>query len=149
MSVISQASGEQLVIQLGNGATPEVFAASYTINTTRTLDLTATASSTELADPITPSNPAQVWRQIKSIDLKFSGSGIADAPSIAALVNWWQGGQPKNVKIIQNRTGAAGGFTFSLAMVVTSLQLAGVRGDLQTFTGTFEASGTIAFAPNP
>jgi predicted secreted protein len=149
MATVQNAPGEQLLIQLGNGATPEVFTATCTINTTRTLDITAIASVTELADCVTPSNPAITYRQIKSYDLKFSGSGIADAPSILAIIQWLQSGAQKNVKIILNRTGANGGFTITLPMVMTSFQIAGTRGDMQTFTGTFEGAGAFTIVANP
>jgi len=148
MATVQNAPGEQLVLQLGNGATPEVFTATCTINTTRTLDLTAIASVTELADCVTPSNPAITYRQIKSYDIKVSGSGIADAPSILALIQWWQGGAQKNCKVVQNRTGAQGGFTITAPFVVTSLQIAGARGDMQTFTGTFELAGAPTVTAN-
>ncbi len=149
MATVANAPGEQLLIQLGNGGTPEVFTASCTINTTRSLDMTAIASSTELADCVTPANPAITYRQVKSIDLKFTGSGIADAPSILAIMQWMQGGAQKNVKVIQNRTGAQGGFTITLPMVITSLQLSGARGDMQTFTATLEMAGAYTIAANP
>jgi predicted secreted protein len=145
---VSNVAGEFLVLQLGNGATPEVFTATATINTTRTLDMTAIASVTELADTVSPSNPAITYRQIKSYDLKFSGSGIADAPSILAIMQWLQSGAQKNAKVIQNRTGAQGGFTVAVPLVITSFQLAGVRGDMQTFTATFEAAGAFTITAN-
>ena len=149
MPNVQNAPGEQLVLQLGNGATPEVFTASCTINTTRALDLSASASTTELADCVTPSNPAVVVRQIKSTDIKFTGAGIADAPSILAIVQWLQSGASKNVKVIQNRTGAQGGFTVTGAMVITAMNLAGMRGDMQTFTATFEGNGAYTIVANP
>lgn len=150
MAIVANAQGEQLILQIGNGATPEVFTSVCTINTTRSLDLIANTTSQELADCVTPANPATVVRQVKSIDLKFTGAGITDAPSFAAvLLPWWQSGAIKNVKVVQNRTGANGGFTFSLPMVCTALNTGGPRGDQQSFTGTFEAAGAITYAVNP
>lgn len=146
---VNNVSGEQLLLLLGNGASPEVFIATSTINTTRSLDMTAIASVTELADVITPSNPAVTYRQIKSYDLKFTGAGIADGPSILALLTFMQSGAQKNIRVVQNRTGAQGGFNITLPMVMTNLQLAGTRGDMQTFTATFEAAGAMTIAANP
>jgi predicted secreted protein len=146
---VNNVAGEQLLVQLGNGATPEVFASTATINTNRAIDMSAVASVTELADTVTPSNPAITYRQIKSYDLKVTGAGVADAPSILALINWWQSGARKNVKLIQNLTGAQGGFTFALPMVITQMQLAGVRGDMQTFTCTLEGAGAMTVTANP
>lgn len=138
MANVQNAPGEQLILQIGNGATPEVFTATCTINTTRGLDRSAKASVTELADCIVPSNPAQTVRQIMSTDLKFTGAGIADAPSILAIEQWLASGAQKNCKIILNRTGAAGGFTISVPLVITAYNLAGARGDMMTFNITCE-----------
>jgi predicted secreted protein len=149
MALVSPASGELLVLQLGNGATPEVFTATCTINTSRSLDLSAKASSAELADCVTPSNPASMIRQVQSTDWKFSGSGVVDAPSIQALLNWFTSGAQKNVKVIQNKTGAAGGFTLTGPAVCTSMQLTGQRGEQQTFTMTVECAGQYTVAANP
>lgn len=149
MANVNNAPGEQLIIQQGNGATPEVFTALCTINTTRSLDLTANATSALLADCVTPSNPAITARQVASVDMKFTGAGVADAVSAQALMSTFLAGATKNYKIVQNRTGAQGGFTFSLPMVITNMQLSGDRGNVaQTFTATFEAAGAITYAPN-
>lgn len=142
MASVNNAPGEQLLILVGNGATPEVFTALCTINTTRTLDIAAKASDTEIADCVTPSNPAYHVRQIQSVDMKFSGAGILDAPSFqAVLLPWALSGAVKNCKVQQNRTSPNGGYTISVPMVVTALQDTGARGDQQTFSGTFEMAG--------
>lgn len=148
MALVQNAPGEQLLIQFGNGATPEVFTASCTINTTRSLDLTGTASSTEIADCVTPSNPAVTVRQIKSTDCKFTGAGIADAPAAWAMLQAQTAGKAINCKVIQNRTGAAGGFTGTGPFVITGLNIAGARGDMQTFTGTFEQANQVTWVQN-
>lgn len=150
MASVNNAPGEQLLLLVGNGATPEVFTALCTINTTRSLDLTVKASATEIADCTTPSNPAYMVRQAQSIDLKFTGNGIADAPSVATtLIPWWQNGSVKNCKLQQNRSSVNGGFTITAPLIMTSLQLQGARGDQQTFTGSFELAGAIVSISYP
>ena len=149
MTAVNNSPGELLLIEQGNGATPEVFTTICSINTTRTLDMTATASTAEIADCATPSNPAYTARQIKSYDLKFTGAGVADAVSVQALVSAFQAGSVHNYKVIQNRSGANGGFTITLPMVITSLQLTGERGNVaQTFTITFECAGLPVYTQN-
>jgi len=146
---VSPAAGEQLLIQFGDGADPEVFTASCTINTTRSLKRSASASTTELADCTNPSNPAQTVRAIKSVDLTFDGAGIADIPSFLAMETWLASGQPKNCKVIINLTGADGGVTYDVALVILSLDLAGTRGEKATFTAAFgQAAAPTSIALN-
>lgn len=149
MALTKNADGAQLILQIGNGGGPETFTATCTINTTRSLKLSATASTTELADCVTPTNPAQIARIIKSVDLTFDGAGIADTPSILALIQWQQSGAQKNVKIIQNLTGANGGWTATGPMVCLSMDVSGARGDSQTFTGSFAQAAQFTFTANP
>lgn len=147
-------AGEQIVLQIGNGATPEVFTASCTINTTRGLTGTAKFSTTEIADCTNPSAPAQTVRAVQSTDMSFDGAGTADGPSLLALLNWNQGANgasnTKNCKIIMNRSGADGGFTISVPMVLESFAITGARGDKSTFTGKWsQASAPTAIVANP
>jgi hypothetical protein len=137
-------AGEQIILQIGNGATPEVFSATCTINTTRGFTGTSKFSTTELADCTNPSNPAQTVRKIQSTDLSFDGAGVTDAPSILPLFQWGGLGQgnantgnsaAKNCKIIAGGSGANGGFTISVALVMESIAVNGARGDEATFTG--------------
>ena len=141
-------SGEHLVIQVGNGQAPEAFIASATINTTRALDISAKASTTEIADTVNPSLPASTVRQIISTDIKFTGSGIADAPSYYALASAALAGTVLDVKILMNLTGAQGGVTFTGKMVITAINLSGTRGDMTPVTSTWEQAAPFTLAQN-
>ena len=141
-------AGEHLVLQIGNGSAPESFVATATINTTRSIDISAKASTTEIADTVNPSLPATTVRQIVSTDIKFTGSGIADAPSYLAIANYALNGTVVDVKITMNLTGAQGGVTFTGKMVVTAVNLSGTRGDMVTFTSTWEQAAAFTLTPN-
>lgn len=147
--IVAAVDGALLVIELGNGASPEVFTPTCTINTSRSVDFSASATATELADCTTPTLPAQTVRQIKSTDSKFSGAGVADAPSILALIQWFASGAQKNIRLVQNLSGANGGWTVAGGYVCTALQVAGTRGEMQTFSITIEqASGSPTVTAN-
>jgi hypothetical protein len=147
---VSVSAGELLVLEIGNGATPEVFTPTCAINTTRSITFAAKASTAEAADCTNPGLPAQTIRQIMSTDLSFDGAGLADGPSMLALVNWNQGGTIKNCKVILNRSGANGGFTVSVPLVCESIQMGGARGEQQTFTGKWsQAAAPTSIAANP
>jgi predicted secreted protein len=146
---VKPVAGELLLLMIGttvSGTT--TYASSAAINTTRSLDLSAKASSTEVSDVTNPSAPAITVRQIQSTDLKFSGDGVADGPSMLSLINLHQNGQPFPCEIVQNTTGANGGWTAAGQLVITSLSLKGTARDMQTFSATFEADGAFTFTAN-
>ena len=145
---VQNASGEQLLLQIGNGGSPEVFTATATINTSRSFSQSAKTSTTELGDTITPSNPAATARQVMSTDSKFDGKGVCDAPSYLVLMQWLKGGLPKNCKIVLNRTGAAGGFTVTGPYVITSLSLDGNARESLNFSASFEQANDITITAN-
>ena len=147
-SPVQYFSGEHLVLQVGNAQAPEAFVATATINTTRALDISAKAATTEIADTINPSLPASTVRQIVSTDIKFTGAGIADAPSYYALANAMLNGQVLDVKITMNLSGAQGGVTFTGKMVITAINLSGQRGDMTTFTSTWEQAAPFTLTQN-
>lgn len=141
-------SGEKLLLLLGNGQQPEAFTASATINTTRSFDITAKASVTEIADTVNPSLPASTVRQTISTDVKFTGSGIADSTGYFMIANAALQGTVLDVKVMTLLTGAQGGVTWTGKMIVTNCQLAGNRGDMATFTATFEQAAPGALTQN-
>ena len=141
-------SGEKLLLLVGNGAAPEQFAASATINTTRALDISVKSSTTEIADAENPSLPATTVRQAISTDIKFTGAGIADAPSYFFLANAALTGAVLDVKITMNLTGAQGGVTFTGRMLITAINMSGTRGDMTTFTSTWEQAAAFTLTQN-
>jgi hypothetical protein len=52
------------------------------------------------------------------------------------------------VQIYLNLTGAQGGVTFAGKMVITSCNLSGTRGDMATFTATFEQAAQFTLVQN-
>ena len=148
MSLVNVAAGELLVIQLGNGATPEVFAASATINTSRAIDFSTAVSTTEVPDAANPTLPAATVRAAKALDSKITGAGVADATSILAWAQWWATGGAKNIKAVLNLTGAQGGFTVSGSYFLTAFNLTGVAREKSTFTATLEQQTTPTITAN-
>jgi hypothetical protein len=145
---VQNVSGEHLLLLLGDGKGPETFTASATINTTRSLDISVKASTTEIADTENPSLPANTVRQAVSTDLKFTGAGVADAPSYLQIANWTNSGQILDARIMLGLTGAQGGFTATGKLLITSCNLSGAARESATFTATFEQAAPFVFAPN-
>lgn len=134
MADVQIKAGEQLLVKIGDGGTPEVFTHPCLINTTRGIKFTTNTTDTEVADCADQSKPAKIVRKAKSVDFSVDGAGKVDAPSVQAFLDWWQSGLPKNVVIQQVGTGAEGGFTGTGAMILKDFDLKGERGGYQDFT---------------
>lgn len=149
MALVAPVGGEELLVKFGDGAGPEVFTASCLINTDRAVEFTSEAVATPLADCSTPSNPATMYRSVKSTDLRITGAGILDSASFLAILQWQQAGTRKNVKVgFLSRTGANGGYTLTGPVVITSLRQSGSRGEQLTVDITLEQAGAFTLAAN-
>jgi hypothetical protein len=148
MSDVAIVAGEQLLIQIGDGADPENFVHSCLINTTRDIAFKSNLTETEVANCADQSQPAKIVRKVKSIDFTISGAGKTDATSVWAFLQWWSGGAPKNCKVVQNLSGAAGGWTGTGQLILSQFKTGGARGDYQDFTGELVPAAPFSWAQN-
>lgn len=148
MADVGIIAGETLLIQLGDGGSPENFTHSCAINTSRGVSFTTNVTETEVADCANPSAPAKIARKAKTIDFTIEGAGKTDATSVWAFLAWWKSGGNKNIKVVQNATGAAGGWTGTGPALLKDFATKGDRGDYQDFTCTIVPATTFAWAQN-
>ena len=121
MSYLVPVLGHQLLIQIGNGASPEVFAHPNVINTTRGLTLTLETEADDLVDFADISGPAGKFRRAKSKDLKIDGAGMMSAADTFAWIERADGGLPFNIKVTDGNWIGTG------AVLCTSLQMSADR----------------------
>ncbi len=148
MPFVGFVSGETLLIKVGDGGTPETFNHPCLINTDRAFEMSADASVTAIADCASPSAPAKTVRQVKSVDTKISGAGKLDATSVKSFLDWLASGAAKNIKVVQNLAGSAGGWTATGSFVLTSFQASGARGEKQDCSITLEQADLVTFTTN-
>jgi len=129
---VSTVAGESLLFLFGDGADDEAFTASCSINTTRKVDMTSNVYTGEIAPCDTPSAPALTRRRIKSLDIKFTGSGLADGASFKALQAKWAAGVQFNGILKQDLAGILG-WTITGPWVIESMSTGGARGEDQAF----------------
>jgi len=119
MADVGIIEGEKLLIQIGDGATTEVFTHPCLINTTRGITFVTT------------------------------GAGIVDKASVLAYIQWLNTAAPKNAKVRQDTTGANGGWTGSGKLLLKDFAITGERGDYQECTLTLVPAGVFTWAVNP
>lgn len=142
MAYIQPVFGQQLTIQVGNGASPEVFSAPHLINTTRGLSFSTAAESDELIDLADQGAPAQMVRRVKSVDIKIDGAGMVHKPSVLEFMQWVKSGLPKNVKV------SDGSWTLTGPVLLTSFQITGDRLKSAECQLTFEQAGEMTLNPS-
>lgn len=79
------ATTKKLLLQFGDGAQPEEFAHSCTINTSQ--DFTIEATTTDATDPNcqNPDAPGWVLRSVDTLSANINGAGTADPVSYGVL----------------------------------------------------------------
>lgn len=106
VSYVNPIATEQLLIKVGDGATPEVFLAPALINGSRGYKGTTTEKTTIVPRTDDPSQPGKTVRKIVATDSEISGEGLINVGDGVTYEAWRLSGQPKNVKVYNNVTGA-------------------------------------------
>ena len=140
--------GEKLLIKIGDGASPEVFAHPCLINTTRDVSFTSNLTTTEVADCNDQSKPAKIVQKVKSVDFTLTGAGKIDKTSVLTYIQWWQSGLAKNAIVDQNTTGADGGWNGAGQLILKDFKITGARGDYQDCTLTFVPAAPFEWTEN-
>lgn len=133
---VNAVSGEEILVQIGDGGDPEVFAHDCMINTDRSINLTATTSDQQIPNCTDPSKPPKTVRRIDSTDSTISGSGILHKDSVLV---WAQ----RRGKIINVRGRIAGALRVAGPYILTEFSITGTARQYST------ASITLVQADEP
>lgn len=148
MTVVAAVNGETILVQIGDGGSPETFAHKCLINTTRSFDFSAEVSSAPIADCGTPGAPAYMKRIVKTISLTIAGAGVYDAASSKFFADWMVSGSLKNVRMNQTNTGANGGWYASCSMALTKFSGGGDARDTADAQIELQSAGAITITAN-
>ncbi|MEI5682355.1 phage tail protein [Mesorhizobium sp. CGMCC 1.15528] len=136
-----QQTGRLLLIQIGDGAEPEVFSNLCGIQT-RSFNMSANDVDTTIPDCVTPANTPQKTGTPGIKNRTFSGSGkyVAGASS-TAFIQHVTDATVFNAKVIVPGLG-----TFTGAWYVTDFTFNGEQEGTMGFDATFVAAGVLTFA---
>lgn len=98
MAITAIPVGSQLLVKVGDAASPEVFAHPCIINLDRAINISHTYEEDEIPDCDTPTNPHSIKREVRSIDVVITGSGKVNASDIDTYLDWAKDGTTKNVQ---------------------------------------------------
>lgn len=118
------ATTKSLLIQFGDGDSPEVYAHNCTINLSK--EFTLEASTIDATEPNCEDEDAPAWvlRAVDTLSAGISGSGTMDPVSYGVLRAKMLAGTAFNVRVKLDLALAAGGGYFQGSYVMTTLGLA-------------------------
>lgn len=111
-------SGENILVQIGDGATPETFAHDCMINGSRSLSMTASTKDQAIPNCTDPSAPDKTVRTVDAKDSQISGEGKLHNSSTLAWLN--RVGTAVNVRVR-----SAGIWRVSGSYILTQFDLTG------------------------
>ena len=141
------ATTKKLLIEFGDGASPEVFTYNCTINTSQ--DFTTEATTVEATEPNCEDIDAPGWvlRSVDTLSANINGAGTMDPPSFTVLRTRMLSGQSFNVRVHIDITGIHGGY-FQGRYVMTSLGIAKEGKGYVTASLALQSDGEIVWVPN-
>ena len=138
-------SGEKILILIGDGASPEVFAHPCLINAERGITFGSSTNPEVVPDCDDPSAPGWVQTEVDGLNATINGSGMHDVGSTEEFFAWYESGESRNVKVKEDKVG---GSTFTGAFKLTEYNFAGNRKAKATGGITLVSDGPVTRADN-
>lgn len=140
------ATTKQLLIQFGDGGSPEAFDHACTINTTQEFTIEATTVDATEPNCDDPNAPGWVLRAIDTLSAGINGAGTMDPVSYGVLRTKMLAGASFAVRAtLAGLAGVAGGGYFEGNYVMTSLGLAKEGKGYVTSTVALSSDGEITW----
>lgn len=136
-------AGTKLLLKVGNGATPEVFAEPCGL-TTKSFDRTAATNTNLVPDCDNPEAPAWESTDVSSLSCSLSGSGLLARESFDTWNEWFESAEGRNMQIW---LGSLGYFTGSFKL--TGFKLSGQRGNKIQAEISAKADGVVTWVDAP
>jgi predicted secreted protein len=134
-------AGTKLLLLVGNGAGPEVFAEPCGL-TTKSFDMSASTNTTLIPDCDDPEAPAWESTDVNGLSASGSGTGVMSTESFAVWNDWFLSAQGKNMQIKLDHA-SLGHYAGSFKL--TSFKLAGTRGNKVTVDLSFKSDGEVVW----
>lgn len=133
---VDTVSGDEILVQIGDGADPEVFAHDCMINGSRAYTRTASTKDQRIPNCTDPSKPDKTVRSVDSTDSTISGDGLLHGSSTLAWLN-------RVGKVVNCRVRKAGAFQVAGPYILTEFSITGTAREYAT------ASVTLVQADEP
>lgn len=143
LNPVKHAHGTQLLIMVGDGATPEVFKAFCTVNAAR--NVVGEVSTNDFNIPDCDNMEAVGWLVREKVALQYTaqGAGILNTPDVQEFADWLVEPNPRHCQIIVDVPAADGGVIFDGNFHLTHFEITGNRGGKMEATVNIISDGII------
>lgn len=131
------------VVQLGDGASPEVFSAPCGF-TSKAFNQTANVQETAVPDCNNPDLPAYIERAVDTQSAEISGNGVMAQEAFDTWETWRASGSSKNARVYPMGTG--NGY-YQGAFVLTQFNNAVQKGQRVNVDVTMQSDGEYTWNP--
>lgn len=146
MAAVKAMNGTSLLVQIGDGASPEVFAHDCLINTERGIAFASETNRQVIPDCDTPETPAWSVVNKDGLSATITGAGMLHTASVAEWAAWFASDDAKNVRVLLSGvTLANGGGHWAGAFKLTAWEVTGTRNEKAQVSVTLESDGAVAW----
>ena len=145
MAPVASMRGTKLLVQIGDGASPETFAHDCLINGARGISFQSDTNEDIVPDCDNPDDPA--WKEVTKDGLSatITGAGILHTSSVEEWWDWFNSDDAKNVRVNVNVGSAAGGGYWAGAVKLTAMEVTGERNAMATVSVTLMSTGALTW----
>lgn len=148
MTAVKHLNGTQLLVQIGDGQSPETFAHDCLINTDRGIAFASETNRQVIPDCDNPDDPAWSVMNKDGLSATITGAGMLHTSSIADWDDWFNSDDGKNCRVLLNGvTLANGGGHWAGSFKLTGWEVSGTRNEKATVSVTLESDGAVAWVP--
>ncbi|OLP44647.1 phage tail tube protein [Rhizobium oryziradicis] len=145
MAPVKGLKGEKLLVQIGDGASPETFVIDCLINTDRGIKFSSDTTDTNLPDCDNPGAPAWKFRNKDGFSAEISGSGKVHTPSVKLFWDWFNSDEGKNVRVLVDVAVGVGGGYWIGAFKLTDFDVTGTPKEYADCSVTLQSDGVITW----
>ncbi len=147
MTAVKTMNGTKLLIQIGDGGSPETFTHDCLINAERSIQFSSDTNDIVVPDCDNPDSPA--WKEVvvDGLQATVSGAGMLHTASVADWFAWFISGQSKNIRVNNNVATGVGGGYWAAAFMLTAFEETGARNDKATVSVTLASTGVVTWVP--
>lgn len=145
---VPRVTGSKLLVQIGDGASPEVFTHDCLINTKRGIQFSSETNEFIMPDCDNPDDPA--WKSVSKdgLSAQISGAGMLYTSSVATWFAWLIGDIGKNVRFNLNVGAPAGGGYWAGSFKLTQFEVTSDGNkDESTCSVTLVSDGVVTWVP--
>jgi len=146
MATVKHMNGTQLLVQIGDGASPEVFAHDCLINTERGIAFASETNRQVIPDCENIDDPSWSVVNKDGLSATISGSGMLHTTSVKDWDEWFRGDDGKNVRVLLNGVSLAnGGGHWAGSFKLTGWEVTGTRNEKAQVSVTLESDGVVTW----